>query len=390
MAFGPMCELYMPPEMELKAGNGYVKPDPSTLRVVPWLGGGKYSVGEVLCELLWRDHTPQDVCPRYVARQQLNIMGKELGWKITSAFEAEFYLRHNKSDSPVFTNDQLDTTLAMAPVSTLLMNVAAEARNMGVNMEKYNTEFGESQFEFNLGPTCGLASPDGMFTFKEVLKELCLQSDITATFMSLPYTTSPTNGLHFNHSIWDASGRNVFFDASDPDNLSSFIKHWTAGLIEHSAALTAITCPTVNCYRRLHTFVTPHVAQWGLDVRWSCFRLKNDDEKHTYVESRLASGAANPYLLVAAHIAAGLDGVRRKLPLPPAMHEEAAELPHSLEEALEALKNDQLMCEQLGQRLVQWFIDSKTKLEIEAFKHHNMKVSDPDQIAKEREKYLVI
>ena len=390
MALGPLCEVYIPPEISERGGNGHIQAQPGTLVTLPRMGEGKYHVGEVLCEHLWKNRAPQEVCPRYAARQQIHCLQEEFGWKIKSAFEAEFCLFENETNNPIFRHEQVDTTSAMAPVATLLMDVATEMRQMGMTIEKFNTEYGECQFEFNLSPNVGISSPDAMFRFKEVLKELCRRQNIIATFMSWPFPSSPTNGLHFNHSIWDANGRNVFFDASDEHNISAIAKHWLAGLIEHASALTALSCPTTNCYRRLHSFLAPKNTQWEFDSRWVCFRVLNEDERHTYLESRLPSGAANPYLLLAGHIAAGLDGVRRKLPLTPPMQEDAKELPHSLEEALEALKKDELICQAVGPKLVNWFIDSKTKLEIEPFKNHNYKVIDADELTKERDMYLVL
>ena len=135
--------------------------------------------------------------------------------------------------------------------------------------------------------------------------------------------------------------------------------------MHHGAALTALFSPTVNCYRRLHKIFAPGVNFWGFDDRAASVRVKNGGScGSTFVESRGPSSAANPYVVLAAVVAAGLDGVDRGLMPSAASDKSLGDLPRSLPEALQALEEDSVLCAALGHQFVAWFV---------AVKRHEMK-----------------
>ena len=272
----------------------------------------------------------------------------------------------------------------------------------GVDVESLIVEHGSGQLELGLKPLWGIDSAEAMFLLKEAVKEMAQQRGWTATFMTVPFPDSSSSAIHLNHSIWtsqdSAEAGNAFYDSKSPTGLSDFCRHWIAGLIKHAKAMTAICCPTVNCYRRLHNLISPvlpHKADWGMDDRMAIFRAKSYSPSGTYVENRLPSGSSNPYLALACTVAAGLDGVINQLECPPprqggykerlkqlednksrgVVEKQNDDLPYSLEEALECLKNDEVIKGALGEEFVRWFVQGKRNLEIKDWKGTNFEKS---------------
>ena len=165
--------------------------------------------------------------------------------------------------------------------------------------------------------------------------------------MSRPWPKDPEtslhcgNGAHFNHSLWSLDGsNNLFHDEGQPDQISELARHWVAGLVKHTPALAALLCPTVNCYRRMYGPWAPSVPSWGVDDRYSTYRVKNFGRSATYVENRVPSGLVNPYLALAACVCAGLDGIVNRLEAP-AQRGQGGQLqrvPATLEESLQGWK----------------------------------------------------
>jgi glutamine synthetase len=375
---------FIPDEvMELNLDNAAVKPMPGTLYSLPWAADGKHRVGEVLCEMFWippyRDGSPQTVCPRYVARRQLNRLA-ELGYRLYSGYEAEFILC-DAGGKPVFKGVDMNVNTVYSEFESFLYDMDEKMETAGIDVATFQTEYGDGQFELAMTPKYDIESADQLFKLKHAVKEMSRQRDNwQAAFMSKPFTDTSGNGLHFSHSLWstdeDCATRNVFHDPQSNDSLSAVARHWLAGLLIHSPAIMALCSPTVNCYRRLGTTFTPTYVDWGFGYRSAMIRVKAKHPKNTYVENRIAAGSANPYLVMAATVAAGIDGIVNKLECPPPMtiNQRAAEekahtsktqkLPHSLSESLDALENDDALCEALGREFVAWFVNSKRANEI--------------------------
>jgi glutamine synthetase len=200
------------------------------------------------------------------------------------------------------------------------------------------------------------------------------------------------NGAHFNCSIWDAAGStNLFVDTSKDDGVSDFLRHWVAGLLKNADAITALLNPTVNCYRRLHGPWAPSHAAWGIDDRYATFRVKNfgggSSSALTWLENRLPSGLANPYLALAANIAAGLDGVLNKLELPTAAsgggHEKGPRILSDLEESLKALEASTVMRAALGDEFVDYFCCLKREGDIKQLPKSDIAIEDDVEAFKE-------
>ncbi|XP_046582665.1 lengsin-like [Haliotis rubra] len=237
-----------------------------------------------------------------------------------------------------------------------------------VDIENFHCEWNAGLFEAVINASFGIKAADSAFKFRNCIHEIADKEDYRVDMTS----KQPTGevGMHLNHSIWSVrKGENVFSDPNCPNGLSDFGRCWLAGLMEHARALTAFWCPTENCYKRLHLPRKPGTIDWDFDNRLSSVKVKVDNENRgVYLENRIPSGMTNPYLTLAATIAAGLDGVLKGLECPPPRPEltsdnlpSATALPSSLSEALHALEADNDMVNILGKDLVDWFVLLKSQ-----------------------------
>ena len=387
LALGTKSEMLNFSEVEAASfGNVKMIPHPETIHSLPWVTPDQFIVGEVLCETRWSGNNPQEMCPRFMARNQLQRM-LDHGYRLTSSFEIEFMLLRGEGKEPFSDGHNIFSMYKLSILEPFLYEVDSFLRRSGVDVESLALEYANGQVEIAANTAEGIIAADTTFITKQALKEICAQKSQMATFMTKPFSGDISNGLHFNHSVYNSAGRNVFYDETTDDNLSDIARYWLAGLITHAGALTAICSPTVNCYRRLHQPWSPDYADWGIDDRFSAFRVKNKTEKRTYIENRIPGGSANPYLVLAATVAAGMDGVMRKLDRPDqrANKPKAVRLPDSLAQALKELREDRVMVEALGESFVRWFVRAKTEIELEKLKYVDIKGQD---VEKEREMYM--
>ena len=233
---------------------------------------------------------------------------------------------------------------------------------VGVDIITSNCEYAGSQWEINFAPSAGLAGPDRAFTFKNGVKEIARNDGYLATFMSKPWADSAGSGCHTHLSLLDAtSGLNVFGDADDPDGMSDACRSFIAGQLRYAKAIDAVIAPTVNCLRRRrrHTF-SPTNISWGLEDRSALIRVKSGSPESKHIEYRAPSALSNPYLVGAALLAAGLQGIEEGLSAPepskpgvPAEEDDSFEkLPLALEESLAAMENEPKTREFFGEEFL--------------------------------------
>ena len=365
-------------------GNASVRPILTSIHHLPWAAEGQFRVGQVLCETFWPsyylDGAPQSACPRYAARRQLCRLQK-LGYRLKSGFEAEFAVfRTEDCTTPLFGGKDVYTGQRLAEVETLLYAIEDGLAASGVDVLSMEIEHGPGQMELALAPTFDITAADAVFRLREAVKEICALRGLHATFMAKPADKPVWNGLHFNHSLWSSEAGHDEFDAGG--QLSEVGRRWLAGLVRHGPALTALCAQTVNCYRRLHKPPAPTRADWGFDNRLSAFRVQCGGSEATFVENRIASGTANPYLVLAATVAAGIDGLQ--IGGNDDGQREAEMLPKSLDAALDALQSDKVMVDTLGAELVDWFVKTKREAEIARIND----AADANALAVERELYF--
>jgi glutamine synthetase len=205
---------------------------------------------------------------------------------------------------------------------------------------------------------------DRAFLFRHAVKELASRRGLRATFMGKPFNGLAGSGMHAHVSLVDRSGANQFADVGAPDGLSDLARHFVAGLLQHAPASMALLCPNVNAFTRINEedSLAPGAATWGMDNRTAYVRVPPERGAATRLEVRAADASANPYLVAAAILAAGLDGIERQLevpaPLRPGDHV-ARTLPRDPATALRALQEDDRLVAALGPALVESFVALK-------------------------------
>ncbi len=352
-----------------------VRPDFSTLRVVPWQPDVAWCIGNAgrpdgsgpaptcLRSLLER------VAARYAERGLTPIVGPEL----------EFFLLERDPTAPGGLRryvDELSRVYTVGPISdprgiVLEMLYACEA--LDLRAFAANHEFMNSQYEINVEHSEALDAADRAFLLKTTVKELAARQGMVATFMGKPFNDQGGSGFHVHLSLAGDDGRNAFDDSGAPHGLGAMRARFVAGLLEHGPALMALLAPTVNAYKRLvPDSLAPTHVNWAMDNRTSFVRVPNEHGSRSRIEVRGGDGSACAHLIVAALLLAGLDGIERELELADAVSGDAyraetgTPLPRDLGSSLDALEADDYLREALGQQLVETFLAMK-RFELERF-----------------------
>ncbi|KAK7469506.1 hypothetical protein BaRGS_00036485 [Batillaria attramentaria] len=347
-----------------------LRPCLETLTPVPRASRQGRNYGNVLCDVYMPDGSPDLASPRQLLRAQVNALQQRHGLLVKAAFEYEFSVFKEGTLEPVGNNHMQYADMRVWNKHQDIFNDLRETMQATeVELTSLMPEVGAGQWEVTTEPQEGMRGGDVAFHVKNVVKEFFPARGYQATFMSKVTPDSIPSALHLNHSLWvpgqrgeDASS--AMFDPTAVDKLSETARHWIAGVLEHAPAISALCSPTLNCYRRLHSQFTPSLITWGVDNRYTTVRARNAHD-NVFLENRLVSGAANPYLALAATVAAGMDGLDRRLKCPPPMDKsQAGELPRNLEKALE--KDEELRA-LLGDRFVKCYVTAKREYEVVAF-----------------------
>ncbi|XP_046341205.2 lengsin-like [Haliotis rufescens] len=355
LSFGLHKEVTCPSEnmADFRAPKAYLRPDIDTLYNVSWSGQDDILVAEIICESYWlKDGSAQLACPRYVARQQLEKLTNH-GFSLFSGYEVEFTL--TQAGRPYLLEPDYMRHRLVSKHDGFLFYLEKHMHQAGVDIGSFHSEWGAGLFEMVLQPSYGIKSADSCITFKNGILEIGDKKDYSVCFN--PMQGCGGVGMHFNHSLWSSSsGVNVFYDPDSDHGLSTLGRHWLAGLMKHAKALSAFFCPTINCYNRLHKPNLPGLIYWSTNKRSACVKVKSL-EAGTYLENRIPSGMSNPYITLAATIAAGLDGIEKKLECPPVdQFSSSKALPHTLSEAINHLQVDTDMVHSLGKEFIEWFV----------------------------------
>jgi glutamine synthetase len=356
-------------------GSWLLQVDLDTFRVIPWAPHSS----RVIADLYTLEGVPVEVAPRQVLRRVLGRL-REQGLEAYGAAELEFYI-FKRFDAagwePTWTGLQCYSEVKQGEVDALLYAITTGLAAVGIDVEAANTEYGPGQFEVSVNPGWGLAQADTAFTMKAAVKELMAQRGLLATFMTKPLNGRSGSGSHFHHSLYDRNGVNVLYDAQDPHGLSAVARHFLAGELHHARAVSALANGTVNAYKRVrpYTFAPANVT-WGWENRMCLLRVPGARGQGTHFENRLPGADNNPYLMMAAIYAAGLDGLRRQLPLPPPVEgqdayalTEAEPLPRRFGDALDALEADDALVDALGREFVQSYVTLK-RHEVARYEDH--------------------
>ena len=347
------------------AADMVMLPDPTTFQVLPWAPHS----GWMLCDLYLPDGTPMPLSSRAILARQLDALAaRTLVW--TAGIEVECHVVH-ADHSVLNAGYQYLTELRYDELDPLMEQLRAALQALGLPLRTLEVEFGPSQIELTFGPAAGMAPADQLILVRSCVKQVCRRAGYVASFMSKPrLPRAVASGWHLHQSLQDDTGANLFAAAAPHDglHLSPLARHWLAGLLAHAAGCCAVTTPTVNGYRRYRPRTNaPTRACWAADNRGAMVRVLGGAHPHdpaTRLENRVGEPAANPYLAMAAQIAAGLDGVDRALnpgPAATAPYEcDAPPLPQGLGEALAAFRGDACLGEAFGPLFVDYFVRLKT------------------------------
>ena len=332
---------------------------------------------------------PHPLAPRSVLAAQIERCAAA-GLEPVVATELEFFLC-NPDWSPVQDHIQYSSLTDGLEFEGVLADMRAGLLGAGIEVEGSNAEYGAGQFEINTGPADALTTADNTVLFKSIVKQVAAQHGFKATFMPKPWAEQSGSGMHVHTSL-TSDGTNAFADCADGEP-NDLMRSWLGGLIEHAEAMTLIGAPTSNGPKRIreYTFAPTHVC-WGLDNRTVLARcIAESGSGANRVEFRSAGADANPYLIIAAVLAAGIDGIERSLD-PGAMGEgdmygnpgECTPLPTDLAGAIRAFEGSSL-AGQLGDVFSRSYV-SIAHAEVSLAAENN---PDPDDVNDwERERFI--
>lgn len=304
--------------VRIEESDMYLYPDLNTFTIFPWRPKeGK--VARLICEVYRPNGTPFEGDPRYVLRKVLEEAA-DMGYRFDVGPECEFFLFHTDDDGRPTTNtNEKAGYFDISPLDhgeNVRRDIILNLEEMGFGIESSHHEVAPAQHEIDIKYTNALKAADNLVTFKLVAKAVAQKHNMFASFMPKPVYGVCGSGMHINMSM-DKDGRNIFNDYSAPGGVSKEGYQFIAGLLEHAKAMTLITNPLVNSYKRL---VPGHEAPmhicWSEGNRSPMIRIPSVRGEHMRVELRTPDPSANPYLVLAVCLAAGLDGMKRELKVP--------------------------------------------------------------------------
>jgi len=352
-------------------------PDAATFQILPWAD----RTGWMLCDVYFSSGKPMPLDGRGLMRRILGELG-EAGYDFLAGIEIEYYIvkldtDHLAPENAGFTPSppavsvfergyQYLSEVRLDSVTGTLEMIRDGLAALGLPPRSMEDEWGPGQMEFSFSPIGGLAAADAVVLFRSAVKQMCQRHGLLATFMCRPGLPNFfSSGWHLHESLLSRQdGRNVFSSADEA--LSAEGRQFVAGLIEHAMPMTVFAAPTVNGYKRYRPYsFAPDRVCWAEENRGALIRVQGaPGDSNSHVENRMGEPAANPYLYMAANIAAGLDGMRRKLDPPPPVEADpyAADcpmLPTSLADAVAALDKDVFYRTAFGDTLVDYLLQMK-------------------------------
>ena len=351
-------------------------PDASTFQILPWRPSHN-GVARVFCDVCTPDRKPFAGDPRDALRRMF-YKAEKAGYLLNVGAELEYYYFPDEhTPEPLDNVGYFDLSVSDA-ARDLRRNTVLTLEKMSVPVEYTFHAAGRSQHGMSLRHAEALSMSDAITTAKLIIKQQAYESGCHASFMPKPLAGEDGSAMFLCQSLFDHDGNNVFWGEDDEKyHLSDIAKHYMAGILAHAREISAITNPTVNSYKRITTGgdSVPQYATWGLRNRASMVRIpvyKPGKQLSTRIELRSPDPMANPYLVNAVTLAAGLDGIERKLELPPEATAETLKLtdrqmleagytplPRSLKEALDMFEDSQFMKDALGEHIHSFFLKKK-------------------------------
>ena len=364
----------------IKESDMYLKPDLLTYAILPGDNGTK-KTARFFCDVYSPDGNVFEGDPRAVLKRVVNE-AKQMGYDFKVGPEIEFYLFKKKEDGTIAVPEYDAGSYFDCPARDIGSNIRKEImvalKTFGIDSERAHHEVGAGQHEIGFKYGDPVVTADKVITLKNVIKSVAHKYELTASFMPKPLFQKAGNGMHVHFSLFDKLGNPLFFDAEDKNKLSSLAKQFIAGELTHVKEICALSNPTVNSYKRLVVgYEAPIYICWGSKNRSALVRIPRytvGRESSVRAELRCPDTSASPYLLFAAMLKIGLEGIKKGMRLMPELEstiydksrEEIVKmdidlLPESLDEAVGIFRKSKLMEDLLGESLFDNYACAKEK-----------------------------
>ena len=309
-------DVYNPTDIDVK-----LRPDFNTIRIIPWYND---PTAQVICDAVSLNNNSITTSSRYVLKNILEIFDDNGFYPIVSP-EVEFYLVKPNPDAdyplevPIGQSGRKETGKqsygidAVNEFDPLFEDVYNYCEAQNIEIDTLNHESGSAQMEINFQHGNPLELADQVFLFKRTLRQSALKHKLYATFMAKPIGNQPGSSMHLHQSLYDKkNNKNIFYDKRN--TISKIMNYYIGGLQEFTPKLMPIHAPNVNSYRRLFaTWDAPRNTKWGIGNRSCGFRIPSIEEKSMRIENRISGSDTNPYLVIAANLAAGYLGIKNKI-----------------------------------------------------------------------------
>ena len=363
--------------VRIEESDMYLYPDYDTFEIFPWRPQqGK--VARLICDVYTPDGKPFEGDPRWILKKTIKE-ANEMGYRFDVGPECEFFLFHTDDNGlPTTLSHEKAGYFDLGPNDlgeNIRRDMVLTLEDMGFEIEASHHEVAPAQHEIDFKYDEALKTADNIQTFKMTVKTIAKRHGLYATFMPKPKFGISGSGMHINLSLATEAGKNIFADEKGKIGLSDDAYHFIAGIMKHARGMSAITNPLVNSYKRLVPgYEAPVYIAWSAKNRSPLIRIPASRGNGTRVELRNPDPTANPYLVLALCLAAGLDGIKNKIEVPESVDCNIYEMtpgerraagienmPADLKEAVDCLVADEFLCSVLGEHITTKYVEAKMK-----------------------------
>ena len=363
--------------VRIEESDMYLYPDYDTFEIFPWRPQqGK--VARLICDVYTPDGKPFEGDPRWILKKTIKE-ANEMGYRFDVGPECEFFLFHTDDNGlPTTLSHEKAGYFDLGPNDlgeNIRRDMVLTLEEMGFEIEASHHEVAPAQHEIDFKYDEVLKTADNIQTFKMTVKTIAKRHGLYATFMPKPKFGISGSGMHINMSLATEEGKNIFADENGKIGLSDDAYHFIAGIMKHARGMSAITNPLVNSYKRLVPgYEAPVYIAWSAKNRSPLIRIPASRGNGTRVELRNPDPTANPYLVLALCLAAGLDGIKNKIEVPDSVDCNIYEMtpgerraagienmPAELKEAVDCLVADEFLCSVLGEHITTKYVEAKMK-----------------------------
>ena len=363
--------------VRIEESDMYLYPDYDTFEIFPWRPQqGK--VARLICDVYTPDGKPFEGDPRWILKKTIKEEN-EMGYRFDVGPECEFFLFHTDDNGlPTTLSHEKAGYFDLGPNDlgeNIRRDMVLTLEDMGFEIEASHHEVAPAQHEIDFKYDEALKTADNIQTFKMTVKTIAKRHGLYATFMPKPKFGISGSGMHINMSLATEAGKNIFADENGKIGLSDDAYHFIAGIMKHARGMSAITNPLVNSYKRLVPgYEAPVYIAWSAKNRSPLIRIPASRGNGTRVELRNPDPTANPYLVLALCLAAGLDGIKNKIEVPDSVDCNIYEMtpgerraagienmPADLKEAVDCLVADEFLCSVLGEHITTKYVEAKMK-----------------------------